>query len=78
MDASVSDLILLEGFKQEEVARIVLHRFGSGKPLPLPLDQWTIAVASDVNIELDMPCLDLNNVSEVADFIERWLSAQRK
>lgn len=78
MDASVLDLILVEGFKQEEVAKIVLHRSGSGKPLPLPLDQWTIAVASDVNIELDMPCLDLNNVAEVADFIERWLSAQRR
>nr|WP_314425888.1 molybdopterin-guanine dinucleotide biosynthesis protein MobB [uncultured Erwinia sp.] len=78
MDASVLDLILVEGFKQEEVAKIVLHRSGSGKPLPLPLDQWTIAVASDVNIKLDMPCLDLNNVAEVADFIERWLSAQRK
>lgn len=76
MDTSMLDLILVEGFKQEEVAKIVLHRSGSGKPLPLPLDQWTIAVASDVNIEPDVACLDLNNVAEVADFIQVWMSTQ--
>jgi len=77
MDASALDLILVEGFKQEEVAKIVLHRSGSGKPMPLPLDKWTIAVASDVKIELDVACLDLNNVAQVADFIEGWVSVQK-
>lgn len=77
MDASALDLILVEGFKQEEVAKIVLHRSGSGKPLPLPLDQWTIAVASDIQLELDVVRLDLNNIEAIADFIQGWMSVQK-
>lgn len=77
MDTSMLDLILVEGFKQEEVAKIVLHRSGSGKPLPLPLDQWTIAVASDIQLELDVVRLDLNNIEAIADFIQGWMSVQK-
>ncbi|MFG1175521.1 molybdopterin-guanine dinucleotide biosynthesis protein MobB [Erwiniaceae bacterium CAU 1747] len=77
MNASELDLILVEGFKHEEVAKIVLHRSGTGKQLPLPLDQWVIAVASDIKLELSVVRLDLNNTVEIADFIESWMSAKK-
>ncbi len=77
MNASELDLILVEGFKHEEVAKIVLHRSGTGKQPPLSLDQWVIAVASDIKLELSVVRLDLNNTVEIADFIESWMSAKK-
>lgn len=77
MDASMLDLILVEGFKHEEVAKIVLHRAGTKQPLPLPLDKWTVAVAADAEITLDVPVLDLNSIAMIADFIEAWIQTHR-
>lgn len=77
MNASELDLILVEGFKHEGVAKIVLHRSDTGKQLPLPLDQWTIAVASDIRLDLDVIQLDLNNIEAIADFIEGWISVKK-
>ncbi|WP_428944584.1 molybdopterin-guanine dinucleotide biosynthesis protein MobB [Pantoea sp. FN060301] len=77
MDASQLDLILVEGFKEEAVARIVLHREASGHPFPGPLDDFVIAVASDRDQGLALPHLDLNKPDSVADFIAGWLGKQR-
>lgn len=76
MDASMLDLILVEGFKHEEVAKIALHRAGVA-PISLSVDKWTIAVATDVETTLDIPVLNLNSSQMIADFIEAWLQADR-
>jgi len=76
MDASLLDIILIEGFKDEPVAKIVLHREASGKPLPATLDHYVIAVASDAKLSLGVPWLDLNNPESVVDFIAAWLKKQ--
>jgi molybdopterin-guanine dinucleotide biosynthesis protein B len=74
MDASKLDLILVEGFKHEEIAKIVLFREDAGhQPGELVIDQHAIAVASDISLSVDVPLLDINDVEGIADFIVRWM-----
>ena len=77
MDHSALDLVFVEGFKHDSVAKILLFRQGTGHGIDeLTLDQDVIAVASDVSLTIQMPVLNLNNTDEIADFIEAWLQRQ--
>lgn len=74
MDASKLDLILVEGFKHEDIAKIVLFREGTGHSQEeLVIDEHVIAVASDVPLRAGVPQLDINNVGQLTDFIEQWM-----
>lgn len=74
MDASKLDLILIEGFKHEEIAKIALFRKGAGHhEEELVIDKHVIAVATDIALKHDVPLLDINNIQQVADFIVRWM-----
>lgn len=74
MDHSMLDLVLVEGFKHESIAKIVLFRSGAGhRAEELVLDEYVVAVASDIKPEINAPILDLNNISQIADFIEEWM-----
>ena len=63
------DLVLIEGFKQEDVPRIEVHRPANGKPPLFPEFPGIIAVATDAEIETGLPCLPLNDAAKIADFI---------
>lgn len=77
MDHSVLDLVLLEGFKHDAVPKIVLFRSDAGHSIhELTLDQYVIAVASDVPLELNVPLLNLNDTAGLVSFIETWLAVQ--
>lgn len=74
MDHSALDLVLVEGFKLESVPRILLFRAGTGHQAEeLMFDEHVVAVASDVSLDVKVPCLNLNNAIEIADFIEQWM-----
>ena len=73
MDHSTLDLVLVEGFKHEAVAKILLFRSDAGHDVSeLTLDEHVIAVASDVSLPLEIPVLDLNDVDGIAAFIVTW------
>ncbi|MDR9892057.1 molybdopterin-guanine dinucleotide biosynthesis protein MobB [Pseudenterobacter timonensis] len=73
MDHSTLDLVLVEGFKHEAVAKILLFRSEAGHDVSeLTLDEHVIAVASDVSLPLEVPVLDLNDVDGIAAFILEW------
>ena len=73
MDHSTLDLVLVEGFKHEAGAKILLFRSDAGHNVnELTLDEHVIAVASDVALSLDVPVLDLNNVDVIAEFVVEW------
>ncbi|WP_230353222.1 molybdopterin-guanine dinucleotide biosynthesis protein MobB [Lelliottia sp. WAP21] len=77
MDHSALDLVLVEGFKHEDVAKILLFRRDAGHDVSeLTMDQHVIAVASDVDLSLSVPVLDLNNIEGIVDFIEEWMASQ--
>ncbi|MDL3394133.1 molybdopterin-guanine dinucleotide biosynthesis protein MobB [Salmonella enterica] len=78
MDASKLDMVLVEGFKHEAVAKILLFRQGCGhSEEELILDEHVIAVASDIPLAVAVPVLDLNDVSQISAFILRWLEKAR-
>ncbi|MCI0218988.1 UNVERIFIED_ASMBLY: molybdopterin-guanine dinucleotide biosynthesis protein MobB [Cronobacter sakazakii] len=72
-------LILVEGFKHEAIAKIMLFREGAGRDVAeLTADDHVIAIASDRPLsEAELPVLDINEPAQVAAFIADWLAAQR-
>lgn len=66
------DLVLTEGFKLSGLPKIEVHRAAHRKPficLGEKTDPTLVAVASDEQLELDVPVLDLNNPAKIVDFI---------
>ncbi len=89
LDLNKADLILVEGFKHENISKIELHRPLLVKPLLYPDDKNVIAIASDqVNFKANnsqgkstatypnisnYPLLDINNISEICAFISELI-----
>lgn len=71
LDQQQLDLILVEGFKHEPIAKIELHRPTLGKPVLYPNDPNILAIATDAPLETrpPLPVLDLNQPAAIADFI---------
>ncbi len=65
------DLVLVEGFKNDNLPKIELHRAVLQNPLLYPHDATIIAVASDCPLQIPstLPLLDLNKPQQIADFI---------
>ena len=64
------DLVLVEGFKRGDHPKIEVFRAQAGYDLMQPADATVQAVASDSPLPaLTVPCLNLNDPAEVADFI---------
>ncbi|AUI66972.1 MULTISPECIES: molybdenum cofactor guanylyltransferase MobA [Glaesserella] len=71
METEQVDLILVEGFKHEQLPKIQLHRQGIEKPLP-ELDEFTIATATDYPLARENR-LDINDVEQIAEFVVGYL-----
>lgn len=63
------DLILVEGFRHEAFAKIELYRAELNKPLLYLNDNHIIAIATDTVLDTHLPQLNLNQPSEIANFI---------
>lgn len=77
MDASTLDLVLVEGFKYEKIAKIALFRQSLGRELSDLIDEYVIAIATDTEINTLFPVLDINQPEQVANFIHQWLKNNR-
>ncbi|HLD10439.1 MAG TPA: molybdopterin-guanine dinucleotide biosynthesis protein B [Methylophilaceae bacterium] len=77
IDASLVDLIVVEGFKHEAIPKIEIYRPNLDKPLLADNDKNVIAIASDGAVITKLPVLDLNNPTEIAEFILEWLKVQQ-
>ncbi|MGL5005911.1 MAG: molybdopterin-guanine dinucleotide biosynthesis protein MobB [Plesiomonas sp.] len=80
LDASLLDLVLVEGFKHEPIPKIMLYRETVNKPLAsllIPTDSQLIALGTDnptaLPCALSVPVLDINQPAQFADFIQTWL-----
>ena len=76
IDSKLTDLIVVEGFKNEAIPKIEIYRPNLNKPLLANNDGNVIAVASDGAVDTKLPVLDLNNPQQIAQFILQWLKAR--
>jgi len=70
---SPADLVLVEGFKQAAIPRIEVYRPALGKPPLHTEDPAFLAVVTDAPLDIDLPCLTLNDPAQVAEFLCRTL-----
>lgn len=67
------DLVLVEGFKKEAIARLEVHRPATGQPPLWPDDPKIVAVASDRpppdNLRPGVAWLDVNDAPAIARYI---------
>lgn len=70
------DLILVEGYKQEDLPRVGISRKATGKGLTAPADSF-IAIVTDDEAVLSattVPCFDLADVQGLGTFLLRFTS----
>jgi molybdopterin-guanine dinucleotide biosynthesis protein MobB len=63
------DLVIVEGFKQEVFPKIELHRAELNAPFLHLNDASIIAIASNDNLSVNIPSIDINKPEHVADFV---------
>jgi len=65
------DLVLVEGFKQQPIPKIEIHRRAAATPLLHPDDPHIVAIATDVDLETRLPRFGLDDYEGIAGFILR-------
>ena len=65
------DLVLIEGWKQQDHPKIEAWRAGTANPLIAPGDPMIRAVAADTSVAVDVPVFDLDDTAAIAGFILR-------
>ncbi len=63
------DLVLVEGFKRDNHAKLECHRAETGKGLLAGEDGTIVAVGSNAQPEVTQPLFDLNDTKAIADFV---------
>jgi molybdopterin-guanine dinucleotide biosynthesis protein B len=68
------DLVIAEGYKSTSLPKIEIFRTAAHES-PLPdRDQTWVAMISDTPLDIELPCLDLDNISAIVDLlIERFI-----
>ncbi|GAA0518518.1 molybdopterin-guanine dinucleotide biosynthesis protein MobB [Tatumella terrea] len=79
MSQETLDIILVEGFRQEPIPKLVLWRNGcTGTPHAL-IDEYTLALVSDTPTDgLPVNWLNINQPALIAEFIGQWWCSQRE
>ena len=77
---SCCDLVLVEGFKLEPIAKLEIWRATLGKPLLFPTDPNILALATDDPLpgslrEPGLPCFGLSAVAQIAEFVMQHAQA---
>ena len=63
------DIIIVEGYKNENLPKLEVYRPVIKKPLLFTEDKNVFAIATDSKIEVSIPSLDLNNINSITDYI---------
>ncbi|QIQ20490.1 molybdopterin-guanine dinucleotide biosynthesis protein B [Zophobihabitans entericus] len=64
------DLVLVEGFKDEPIDKIICHRAATGKN-PY-VDDKTLAFATDIFLNIPLPLFEINDYQAIKNFILEW------
>ena len=63
------DLIIIEGLRGSEFKKIEVYRPAHSKKKLFLQDKNVIAIVSDEQFDASVPCLNLNNIEEISNFI---------
>lgn len=71
------DLVIVEGYKNEPIPKIEVHRHDGHTPLLFPEDPNVVAVATDEILDTALPQLDIDDAEDVARFLLQYLGLNR-
>ena len=74
---SPCDLVIVEGYKNEPMPKIEVHRRDGHTPLLFPDDANVVAVATDEILDTALPQLDIDDAEDVARFLLQFLGLNR-
>jgi molybdopterin-guanine dinucleotide biosynthesis protein B len=74
---SPCDLVIVEGYKNEAIPKIEVHRRAGHTPLLYPGDANVVAVATDELLDTQLPQLDVDDAEDVARFLLQYLGLNR-
>ena len=63
------DVVLVEGYKSDNHPKIEAHRRETGKPLIATKDKTVRAIATNANLDFDLPVFGLDDTQEITEFI---------
>lgn len=63
------DVVLVEGFKTEGHEKLECHRASTSTMVIGRADDTIIAIASDIELDVELPFFDLNETKAIADFM---------
>jgi molybdopterin molybdotransferase len=66
---NICDIIIVEGYKNEAIPKLEVHRPIIGKPLLYQDDKNIFAIALEGYLETTIPSFDLNNINSITDFL---------
>jgi molybdopterin-guanine dinucleotide biosynthesis protein B len=66
---SPCDLVLVEGYKREQMPKLEVYRTSVGEPLIHPHDENIVAIASAALLDTSLPQFDLDAPAPIAAFI---------
>jgi molybdopterin-guanine dinucleotide biosynthesis protein MobB len=72
-----TDLILVEGFRDDRFPKVEVHRKSLERPLFYPTDDFIIAIATDdvATHTKELPAIALEEVGVLADFLVEYCAA---
>ena len=74
---SPCDLVIVEGYKNQPIPKVEVHRRDGETPLLHPGDPNVVAVATDEPLDTMLPQLPLDDAEAVARFIVHYLGLDR-
>jgi molybdopterin-guanine dinucleotide biosynthesis protein B len=74
---SPCDLVIVEGYKNEPIPKIEVHRRAGHTPLLFPEDPHVVAIATDERLDTQLPQLDVDDAEDVARFLLQHLGLNR-
>ena len=74
---SPCDLVIVEGYKNEPIPKIEVHRRSGHTPLLHPEDPQVVAVATDESLDTALPQIDVDDAEALARFLIQYLGLNR-
>ena len=74
---SACDLVIVEGYKSEQIPKVEVHRRAGHTPSLYPEDPNVVAVATDELLDTALPQLDVDDAEAVVRFIVQYLGLNR-